>query len=134
MTGCPTETMNAKNQRQQVVYFVRHAEAAHNIKEREAVQAAIARGVSEKAEQEKCRRAVLQDEALKDAPLSRDGQSQVQQQGNRLGVLNAMGGDANYPTPKIVLVSPLRRALMTATELFASATPTPMFIALEALR
>jgi broad specificity phosphatase PhoE len=114
------------------VYLCRHAEATHNIKEREAVQAAIARGVVEKSEQEKCRRAVLDDESLKDAPLSSDGHGQVRTESGRLCILNAMG--TKYPSPKLVLVSPLRRALMTATELFSTTVPKPKFVALEALR
>lgn len=114
-----------------VVYFVRHAEAKHNIKEREAVQAAIARGVFEKSEQEKARRAVLQDESLRDAPLSSNGTRQVRRACNYLGILNAF---SRYPVPEVVLVSPLRRALMTATELYGNASPRPVFVAMEILR
>ena len=115
------------------MYFVRHAEAEHNIKEREAVQAAIARGVSCKEEQEKARRAVLTDEKLKDARLSFQGKQQVREKRSSLCVLNK-AGFAKYPAPKIVLVSPLRRALMTATELFLNSSPRPQFVAVEALR
>lgn len=122
--------------RRQVVYFVRHAEAEHNIKEREAVQDAIANGVTEKSEQEKARRAVLNDENLTDAPLSNNGISQVKKASSNLSLLNKTGFE-QYPAPKLVLVSPLRRALMTATELFHDpdeGEKSPKFIALEALR
>lgn len=129
--------MNSAFERKQVVYFVRHAEAEHNIKEREAVQAAKSRGVTDKEEQEKARRSVLNDEKLRDAPLSADGCSQVKRASSSLNLLNKTGLE-KYPAPKIVLVSPLRRALMTATQLFLSelkdASNPPVFIALEALR
>jgi len=119
-----------------LVYFVRHAEAAHNILEREAVQKAIAEGFVTKEEQERARRAVLDDEALRDAPLSECGRDQVHAKASSLGLLNRIGL-AKYPGPEVVLVSPLRRALMTATHLFAGGaieTNKPRFVALEALR
>jgi broad specificity phosphatase PhoE len=112
------------------VYLVRHAEATHNIKEREAVQAALQRGIQDT---DQARRAVLQDESLLDAPLSADGRSQVRRASERLNLLDR----TKYPPPQIVLVSPLRRVLMTATELFFDATNSnknPRFVALEALR
>mmetsp|Transcript_32514 Transcript_32514/g.67811 ORF Transcript_32514/g.67811 Transcript_32514/m.67811 type:complete len:324 (-) Transcript_32514:1438-2409(-) len=138
-----------KNTKKQTVYFVRHAEAAHNILERHAVESAIARGILEKEEQERCRRAVLNDESLKDAPLSQNGILESRRGSRDLTVLNSMGG-SKYRRPTLVLVSPLRRALMTATELFLtskehgttsaivnedeSAHPSPKFVALESLR
>jgi broad specificity phosphatase PhoE len=119
--------------RKQTVYFVRHAEAAHNILEKKAVKDAIARGVHEKEEQEKARRSVLNDVALKDAPLSLEGTNQAKRGSSDLKLLNKLGG-SKYCKPSLILVSPLRRALMTATELFSQQEPLPKFIALEALR
>jgi broad specificity phosphatase PhoE len=138
-----------------VVYFIRHAEATHNIEEKRAIQQAIANGIHDKEEHEKARRAVLDDETLRDAPLSANGKSQVRQTGSHLSLLHKTG-NWRYPPPKIVLVSPLRRALMTATELFGSieqqqqqveedssttttattitTTQRPIFIAMEILR
>ena len=116
-------------QYKKVVYFVRHAEATHNIRERQAVQAAIQRGLSLHADHEEARRAVLQDESLRDAPLSTEGSQQIRTAFDGLQLLHSLG---QYPMPQIVLVSPLRRALMTATELFGACNPT--FIALEILR
>ena len=151
-TSASTSSSSLPNaKRKQLVYLVRHAEATHNIKEREAVEAAILRGVQEKGEQEKARRAVLDDERLRDAPLSSSGKVQVRAASTKLQLLNkvaagagtaksmaSMGINSKYPPAKIVLVSPLRRALMTATELFwkdnESADPNVEFIALEALR
>ena len=148
-----------------VIYFVRHAEAEHNVKEREAVAAAKIAGETRKEELEKARRAVLaEDASLKDAPLSRDGIDQVRNSGRRLNKLFASmkpapdGGGSSpsrhrshsrsgstdpssvFKKPDVVLVSPLRRALMTATELFlhadegGSVDSPPRFLAIEALR
>eukprot|EP00980_Cylindrotheca_fusiformis_P015644 scaffold4501_cov118-Cylindrotheca_fusiformis.AAC.4 len=123
--------------RQQLVYLVRHAEAAHNIVEKQALRDAIANGILEKEAQEKARRAVLNQESLRDAPLSQEGQLQVMRKSRSLTMLNTLGGE-KYAPPKIVLVSPLRRALMTATELFSpkvdNTRPLPKFVALEVLR
>ena len=124
--------LTASTTKKKVVYLIRHAEAFHNIKEREAVERAKA-AQADKAAQEVARRAVLDDEALKDAPLSADGRSQAAQGSNQLSLLNKVGF-TRYPAPKLVLVSPLRRALMTATELFLCCHPRPKFVAMEALR
>jgi broad specificity phosphatase PhoE len=102
-----------------VIYFVRHAEATHNIKEREAIQQAIINGIVEYDLQQQARQAILHDESLRDAPLSTNGESQVKTAGTKLQVLN---GYARYPHPKLVLVSPLRRALMTASVLFGTSS------------
>jgi broad specificity phosphatase PhoE len=127
-----------KTRRNQTIYFCRHAEATHNIKEREAVQAAIAQGVCEKEEQEKARRAVLDDVALTDAPLSEQGVHESRLRSSSLNILNKIG-TTKYPAPTLVLVSPLRRALMTATELYYknpsdNTTPPPRFVAMEVIR
>jgi len=127
---------NDSNTRKQLIYLVRHAEATHNIREREAIQAVIRQGIHEACEHDKARRAVLQDASLLDAPLSPDGQCQVMRASCRLNQLDPI----KYPPPKIVLVSPLRRVLMTATELFGNRSngsffqDSPRFVALEALR
>mmetsp|Transcript_13074 Transcript_13074/g.28353 ORF Transcript_13074/g.28353 Transcript_13074/m.28353 type:complete len:626 (-) Transcript_13074:87-1964(-) len=144
-----------------IIYFCRHAEATHNVKEREAVAAAKTAGETRKEELEKARRAVLaEDASLKDAPLSQDGIDQVRTSGRRLNELfssnhssigaspatrqrSRSSGSADpssvFKKPDVVLVSPLRRALMTATELFLNVdsddgSDPPMFLAIEALR
>lgn len=151
--------------KQQTVYLIRHAEAVHNIEEKKAVQAAKA-AIAECTweEQERARRAVLNDERLKDARLSEGGKLEVRGQSSTLSLLhkisNSRSSSSNgnlqdidhgsnscnkFAPPQLVLVSPLRRALETATELFyntnqgdssstTSSTPMPKFIALEALR
>lgn len=115
--------------RQQKVYLVRHAEALHNIHERQALQAAAERGIPENSElAQEMRRSVLNNESFLDAPLSSHGISQVRAARRRLRLLDK----TKYPAPQVVLVSPLRRALMTATELFAGTGA--QFVALEVLR
>uniref|UniRef100_A0A7S3P5N3 Uncharacterized protein n=1 Tax=Amphora coffeiformis TaxID=265554 RepID=A0A7S3P5N3_9STRA len=147
-----------------VIYFCRHAEAIHNVKERQAVEAARLAG---ETDTERARRAVLQaDASLRDAPLSSDGTLQARTSGQALRSLFAAstpsptkgGGGlqrntstttspsssltqqqqrAPFKSPDVVLVSPLRRALMTATELFYDPHSTeepPLFLAIEALR
>ena len=149
-------TSSHTKSKKQIVYFCRHAEATHNIQERRAVQEACARlGVVPHSEPaEAARRSVLDNPVLRDAPLSPDGIAQSRQKGHKLELLHRLAaagssssattsttsgtfGNSKYPTPTLVLVSPLRRALMTATELFlhnnTSSTP-PKFVALEALR
>jgi len=141
--GLPNES------HKKVIYFVRHAEALHNVKEREAVRAVIAAGDTDKGRQDQARRAVLQqDPSLKDAPLSEDGTEQARMSGKKLKALFSSSPPASrhrhrktaspFRSPDIVLVSPLRRALMTATALFNHSdehgNDPPMFLAIEALR
>lgn len=138
-----------------VIYLVRHAEATHNVKEREAIRASLASGETDKGRQDEARRAVLrEDPSLRDAPLSADGTEQARTSGKKLNALfntsptrpdgkkgsRPVSGQHQAPfrRPDIVLVSPLRRALMTATELFLHSdhdgNDPPMFLAIEALR
>lgn len=153
-----------------VIYFVRHAEAEHNVLERQAVEAVIASGETSKELQDQARRAVLTEHSsLRDAVLSKDGTEQARSSGKKLGTLfhrspsgNSLSEHEEYLAPvgapscrskhkqnqnqspfrppDVVLVSPLRRALMTATELFLHSrdehdtSDPPMFLAMEALR
>ena len=125
-------------QRQRVIYFTRHAQALHNVEEQKAVERAKAAGKGPSA-QEVARKAVLNDKHLADAPLSRQGLEQARQTGSQLRLLHQL--DTNrFPTPDIVLVSPLRRALQTATALYRGdddnhhKARVPKIVALEALR
>ena len=159
-----------------VIYFVRHAEALHNVRERQAVAAAG----SDRQRQEEARKAVLlQDASLLDAPLSHDGTQQAHLSGHALRSLFstttttpnkqqqspvvvpyqqplsdstrtastshttriAATSASPFRRPDVVLVSPLRRALMTATALFYpnddnddNDDEPPLFLAVEALR
>jgi len=117
-----------------MIYFVRHAEAEHNVREKEAVRNSIERGES-KNEQEAARKSILNNPLLRDAPLSYRGTLEARRSHNSLEGLMA-SGDSRYQPPKVVLVSPLRRALMTATLLFhhPESKDNPKFLALEILR
>jgi len=117
-----------------MIYFVRHAEAEHNVKEKEAVQNSIKRGESKK-EQEAARKSILNNPVLRDAPLSYRGTQEARLSHTSLDDLMS-AGDSRYQPPKVVLVSPLRRALMTATLLFhhSESKNKPKFLALEILR
>ena len=134
-----------------VIYFCRHAEALHNVKEREAVAKAMAAGCTAAEELTKARKAVLeQDNGLRDAPLSDEGAVQARKSGLALkslfseptdtatpAALSASPSKTPFQRPDVVLVSPLRRALETATQLFYSDdhhTQPPLFFAIEALR
>jgi len=148
MHPMPLEPEPPAGSHKKVIYFVRHAEATHNVKEREAIQAVIAAGETDKERHDQARRAVLQeDPSLKDAPLSKDGTDQARSSGMKLKALfkssppgrnRSRKTAAPFGRPDVVLVSPLRRALMTATELFNHSddegNDPPMFLAIEALR
>lgn len=120
---------------QRIVYFTRHAEALHNVEEQKAVAKAKAAGKGFDA-QEVARKSVLNDQHLADAPLSPKGFEQARQAAAQMQLLHHLAAD-RFPSPQIVFVSPLRRALQTATALYASnssGSNKPKFVALEALR
>jgi len=125
----------APAEREKIIYFVRHAEAEHNILERQAVEAC---GALDKCEQEKARKAILQNPSLRDSPLSNSGRLQARKSCQHLQeLLRKSSHESKFQPPQIVLVSPLRRALMTATELFYNIENVgtgPRFVALEILR
>mmetsp|Transcript_7886 Transcript_7886/g.11383 ORF Transcript_7886/g.11383 Transcript_7886/m.11383 type:complete len:432 (+) Transcript_7886:72-1367(+) len=120
-----------------IVYFVRHAEAEHNVREREAIAEAIANGQTyNKTAQEIARKQVLQrSHSLVDAPLSKEGKKQAKDTGKRVTLLlnhsnvpnttsTSTNSNMRYQPPQVVFVSPLRRTLQTATLCFGNATMT----------
>ena len=111
-----------------VVYFVRHAEAQHNVEEKRVVEQARLSGATKEQADEARKAALWAGESLRDATLSQEGAKQVG--ASALGI-KRMLSDTHYGPPELVLVSPLRRTLQTATGLFgADARVT----AIEALR
>eukprot|EP00448_Togula_jolla_P030737 CAMPEP_0170636082 /NCGR_PEP_ID=MMETSP0224-20130122/37590_1 /TAXON_ID=285029 /ORGANISM="Togula jolla, Strain CCCM 725" /LENGTH=294 /DNA_ID=CAMNT_0010965675 /DNA_START=41 /DNA_END=925 /DNA_ORIENTATION=+ len=105
------------------LYLVRHGEAIHNIAEREAktMSAGILEllGLSKGSEcfeeiVEGARHQVLMDEGFKDAALSGEGCIQASASAHTLEGLYAMG----LAKPETVYVSPLQRALKTASIMF----------------
>lgn len=100
--------------KKKIVYLVRHAEAVHNVLEAKLREEAKAAGKDEKGQQAAAKTA-LPDERFRDAQLSSKGQNQVETSGNSFKDLLQ---HTHYPMPQTVLVSPLRRTLMTASILF----------------
>jgi len=127
-------SVSSTSRSKKIIYFVRHAEATHNVLEHEAVERVKAAGTSCKKLQDEARRSVLHCPTLKDAPLSKRGVAQSKSSWDKLSEL-VEHENSPFSPPQIVLVSPLRRALMTATTLFGNIqNPPPKFIAIEALR
>jgi len=106
------------------VFFVRHGQALHNIREEEAK----ARAAAEAHELGLCegspgldafvraaRDAALSDEALLDASLSDLGKAQLAETRAKIQGMTAAEG---LPEPTAVLVSPLLRTLQSASILF----------------
>lgn len=121
-----------------IIYLVRHAEAEHNVRERQALEKAIARGITSKSQQDLARRAVLQrSPSLEDAPLSEEGTRQADATGRKVFKL-LDGRKMRYRPPEVVLVSPLRRTLQTAIRCFCgNICPNESnirFVAIEAMR
>ena len=111
-----------------VVYLVRHAEARHNVEEKRVVEQASLSGATKEQADEARKAALWADESLRDATLSQEGAEQVG--ASALGI-KKMLSDTHYGPPELVLVSPLRRTLQTATGLFGADVRVS---AIEALR
>jgi len=122
--------------RVKTLYLIRHGEALHNIEERRAKSKAKVeaeqRGVEgsseeAQAEAERARKQVLEDEALRDAPLSLDGKIMALNAQNEINRLLNRG----FPKPTGIVVSPLERTLQTAALIFPG---NPNTHVVEALR
>jgi len=105
------------------LYLIRHGEAEHNVREKAAQAAAKAEAVERgldpngaevAAAMETARKAVLQDCALCDPPLSDAGKAMAAVPRKALDQLYGRG----LPQPTCVLVSPLQRTLQTAALVF----------------
>lgn len=105
------------------LYLIRHGEAVHNIKERQAMQSAKTQAMMEgltpsskdfQQRVEAARRNVLLDESLLDAALSPSGKMQALDALAEIKRLTMQG----YPQPTAIYVSPLQRTLQTAAILF----------------
>jgi broad specificity phosphatase PhoE len=106
------------------VYLIRHGEAIHNIQERlakkqageEAEALGHARGSEAyKAACEVARKAVLKNEAFRDAPLSEPG---IRQALSCRVELKKLAEGLGLEEPREVLVSPLQRTVQTAAAIF----------------
>ena len=125
--GAPSRrSVLASAGRTYTLYLIRHGEATHNIKEKEAKAAAAAaaesRGVDRTSPEclqamEEARKTVLEDDSLLDAPLSADGKACGEE---TKAQLEALVSELRLPAPTSVLVSPLQRTLQTAALVFPS--------------
>lgn len=116
--------LKLKQEETYTVFLIRHGEASHNVKEKSVMQKALNRAIAEglspdceetKLRMERARMAVLYDERLFDAPLSRRGRQEAKAASNQLKELIR---EHRLPPPREVLVSPLTRALETANLIF----------------
>jgi len=110
-----------------IVYLVRHAEAEHNVHEKQAEEQARKLGAREEDVVAAGKRAINDDSFL-DASLSLGGQHQVISAADKFSQLLET---THYPMPEIVFVSPLQRTLQTASLLFPN---HPDMYAIECLR
>ena len=113
-----------KQEQTYTVFLIRHGEASHNVKEKAAMQKALNQAIAEglspdceetKLRMERARMAVLYDDRLFDAPLSRRGSQEAKAGSNQFKELIR---EHRLPPPREVLVSPLTRALETANRIF----------------
>jgi len=105
------------------IYFIRHAEAIHNVAEKKAKAQARARGergsLTEeeiKSLEEEARAQVLENPSFYDPPLSDQG---VQQAQRLHAALEGLFDDGSrYVRPSLILVSPLERTMQTMLHVF----------------
>ncbi len=115
----------SENEREVLLYLIRHGEAEHNVLEKIAMQKALERSIQETGKGkeypetvqklEDARKAVLNNETLKDAKLSELGRWEAHTARTSLWKINLQTG---LEPPARVLVSPLTRTLETASILF----------------
>ncbi len=115
----------SENEREVLLYLIRHGEAEHNVLEKIAVQKALERLIQETGKGkespetakklEDARKAVLNNEKLKDAKLSELGRLEAHTARTSLSKINLQTG---LEPPARVLVSPLTRTLETASIIF----------------
>lgn len=106
--------------RRRTLYLIRHGEAKHNVLEAHAQQQAKLKAeamglpVEQTLEKmERARKAVLQDHALRDAPLTEKGRQQARDCGKRLQELIENPNNKRIHAPTEAMVSPLTRTLET---------------------
>lgn len=110
------------------LYFIRHGEALHNILEKSSAATAkadaISRGYAPDSEyvknvMEEARRAVLHSEGMEDPPLSELGMDEARRAKREL---ESLISKYNFPPVEEVWVSPLQRALKTASIIFPASS------------
>lgn len=116
-----TEPTVETNEREILLYLIRHGEAEHNVVEKIAMEEALKRSLRETGRGPECpvtaqsmqeaRKSVLKDESLRDAKLSELGRREALDARLQLSSFQ-------LDPPSCVLVSPLTRTLETASILF----------------
>lgn len=103
--------------RRRTLYFIRHGEALHNVRETEAQEQARLEAEAlhlspeeTRQKMEASRQAVLQDASLRDAPLTERGRQQARECGQQL---QALIDNGTIHPPTEAMVSPLTRTLQT---------------------
>ncbi|KAL7483025.1 hypothetical protein ACHAW6_008671 [Cyclotella cf. meneghiniana] len=111
-----------------ILYFIRHGEAMHNVLEKEAESKARQLAVSQghdpnspyvKKAVESARKAILNSHSMEDPPLSEHGMEEARRAKRDLEQLIA---SLNLPPVQEVWVSPLQRALKTASIIFPNSS------------
>jgi len=115
----------SEKERDILLYLIRHGEAEHNVLEKIAVKEALERSIQETGmgeespetakTMEDARKAVLNNENLRDAKLSDLGRFEAHKANK---TLSAICQQASFEPPARVLVSPLTRTLETASIVF----------------
>lgn len=112
-----------------MLYFIRHGEALHNILEKDAASAARENEISlgyapdsdhVKQAMEEARKAILNSEGMEDPPLSELGMEEARRAKREL---ESLIDKCNLPPVQEVWVSPLQRALKTASIIFPANGP-----------
>lgn len=115
----------SEKEREVLLYLIRHGEAEHNVLEKIAMQKALEQSIQETGKGrespetvkilEDARKAVLNNEELKDAKLSELGRLEAHSARTSLSEIH---GQTGLEPPERVLVSPLTRTLETASIIF----------------
>jgi hypothetical protein len=119
----------ATTSQEYTLYFIRHGEALHNILEKDAASAARENAISlgyapdsdhVKQVMEEARKAILNSEGMEDPPLSELGMEEARRAKREL---ESLIDKCNLPQVQEVWVSPLQRALKTASIIFPANGP-----------
>ncbi|KAL3804516.1 hypothetical protein HJC23_002555 [Cyclotella cryptica] len=127
---CHCVHIDPTHPREYILYFIRHGEAMHNILEKEAESKARQLAVSQgydpnshyvKKAAEDARKAILNSQSMEDPPLSEQGMKEARRAKRDLEQLIS---SLNLPPVQEVWVSPLQRALKTASIIFPNSLST----------
>ena len=119
-----SENMSSATTRERIMYLIRHGEAQHNVIEQEAMNRARSRSINDGygpespetlRRMEEARQHAIEDSRLSNCPLSDKGRDDAAHAKN---LLENIIQENSLPPPTEVIVSPLKRALQTASIVF----------------